>query len=336
LIELLVVIAIIAVLVGLLLPAVQKVREAANRLRCQNNLKQLALACHSYHDVNGWFPAGGKVVFNPSWTPDWAVDKGTWLVFTLPYMEQDNLYSKLPDLNTPDYNDLALDAERIVGILPIQLPYLRCPSDNFLPDNPLLTSYMGSCGPGLNTTGLCGPEPFAQYANGNAFGWGYDGSQATFTDTTDASQVPGMFGRQGVKINIAMVTDGTSNTLLMGEFLPGQNGEASDILDLTRDNHRGWYIWDSGNSYGTTIIPISYRSDIREPNVQDPGVPTTALCDPHHFQNWSVSTGFKSNHSGGANFAFADGSVHFLSQTIDVRTYQLMGCRNDGQVFTMP
>src|SRR2546423_4253363 len=97
LIELLVVIAIIAVLIGLLLPAVQKVREAANRMKCQNNLKQLGLAMHSYHDVNNIFPPGGRIVTNkPGGVDDsnnwWDADKGSWLVYTLPYMEQDNLF----------------------------------------------------------------------------------------------------------------------------------------------------------------------------------------------------------------------------------------------------
>jgi prepilin-type N-terminal cleavage/methylation domain-containing protein/prepilin-type processing-associated H-X9-DG protein len=337
LIELLVVIAIIAILIGLLLPAVQKVREAAARIKCANNLKQFGLACHSYHDVNALLPAGGEVYFDPSWNPS---NKGTWLVFTLPYMEQGNLYAKLPDLNTLGVpGDLALDAEKL-GVLPNTLPYLRCPSDDFMPSSKLLTSYMASAGPISNSAaGLCGtPGPFDQYANGNQFGWGYDGSQATFTDTTDPSQVPGIFGRQGIKVRFASVTDGLSNTLLIGEFLPGQNGEASDDLDLTRSNHRGWYIWDSGNAYGTTVIPINYRSDIRTPNTQDPswtGSPAqiAEVCGLHHFENWGVSTGFKSNHAAGANFVFADGSVHFIPASIDTRTYQLLGCRNDGQVF---
>src|SRR5438067_11611914 len=92
LIELLVVIAIIAVLIGLLLPAVQKVREAANRLKCQNNLKQLALACHSYHDANNYFPRGGTdYIANNNWDGD--VEKGSWHVYILPYMEQGAAYA---------------------------------------------------------------------------------------------------------------------------------------------------------------------------------------------------------------------------------------------------
>src|SRR5689334_24879589 len=99
LIELLVVIAIIAVLIGLLLPAVQKVREAAARMQCQNNLKQMGLACHNYHDVYNSFPSGSNQL--PLAVYDWSGDKGSWLVMTLPYMEQDNIYKTFPQLNVP-------------------------------------------------------------------------------------------------------------------------------------------------------------------------------------------------------------------------------------------
>src|SRR4030081_3663398 len=96
LIELLVVIAIIAVLIGLLLPAVQKVRESANRMKCQNNLKQLALAMHSYSDTNGAFAPGGWIGDRSG--NDWSDNRGSWLVHTLPYMEQVNIYKGIPNL----------------------------------------------------------------------------------------------------------------------------------------------------------------------------------------------------------------------------------------------
>src|SRR5260370_41586649 len=93
LIELLVVIAIIAVLIGLLLPAVQKIREAANRAQCSNNLKQLGLACHNYHDVNKAFPKGN--------VGTWGNDHGSWMFLVLPYMEQDNLYKRVTSVVGP-------------------------------------------------------------------------------------------------------------------------------------------------------------------------------------------------------------------------------------------
>src|SRR5262249_37105256 len=101
LIELLVVIAIIAILIGLLVPAVQKVREAAARIQCSNNLKQFGIACHSFHDVNGKLPPGG--ISNPpgSW---WTGNKGSWLLWTLPYMEQDNMWKSVPNIDVANYD----------------------------------------------------------------------------------------------------------------------------------------------------------------------------------------------------------------------------------------
>src|SRR5205823_1190085 len=130
LIELLVVIAIIGVLIGLLLPAVQKVRESANRMKCQNNLKQLGLACHSFHDTQGFFPQGtGKA---------WS----SWLFAILPNIDQGNLrqqVEQIPGYGGPNWtiNKAAQDpgSPGISTGFPVKITYFRCPSDDFEPDN---------------------------------------------------------------------------------------------------------------------------------------------------------------------------------------------------------
>src|SRR5262249_6714007 len=122
----------------------------------------------------------------------------------------------------------------------------------------------------------------------------------------------------GCQINMASATDGTSNTFLVGETLPYEHDH------LPWDN---WYAFNGGMSHCTTIIPINYRSD-----------QNASWCSPvdQYRGNWNISWGFKSKHSGGANFVMVDGSVHFVSQSIDHRIYQLLGCRNDGIGFPNP
>src|SRR5262245_43042814 len=223
LIELLVVIAIIAVLIGLLLPAVQKVREAANRMKCSNNLKQLGLACHSYHDVNGFFPPGGssQVAGNIGINRD----MGSFHVYLLPYMEQDNLLKQIdaaPGATNRGRIFKAFDA----GVLPKALPYGRCPSDDYN-QRAAVSNYVASMGPQC-VDGPCGAafSPNRIYCNGDAFmpSWGYPRS-ANYGDTTDVSRVRGMFNRQAAQINMAAVLDGLSNTILLGETLAAQNGD---------------------------------------------------------------------------------------------------------------
>src|SRR5438132_10439761 len=197
LIELLVVIAIIAILVGLLLPAVQKVREAANRMKCQNNLKQFGLACHNYHDTNGRLPPGGvapHVLGQPN--DSWQIDKGSWLIYTLPYMEGDNFYKQLTTLaalDNPDIDTFTAPGNGYIGglawqrkLVPQKLPYNRCPSDEYDINAPV-SNYVGSLGPQC-AVGPCGdywggPNPYQKYcgplSNGlqdpaNGVMWGYD------------------------------------------------------------------------------------------------------------------------------------------------------------------
>ncbi len=323
LIELLVVIAIIAILIGLLLPAVQKVREAAARMKCQNNLKQIGLALHSYHDVKGKFPPGGAMgtgtgaEYQP-WpgngnNGDWNSDQGNWIVYSLPYLEQDNLYKGInPRANV--YNSVH-GTVTANGALQVTPKYIRCPSDDFDP-NALVTNYVGSLGPQC-AIGPYGYDPNQQYCT-TAMGWGYTTS-ADHGNDWDSAGIRGMFNRLGANINMSSVTDGLSNTILVGESLPRHHDHLSG---------RAWWHYNSGGAaHCSTIVPINAKSD--GPN---------CTGDPNRScpSNWNVSWGFKSNHTGGVNFVFGDGSVRFISQSIDHRTYQLLGCRNDGLPVNLP
>jgi prepilin-type processing-associated H-X9-DG protein len=145
---------------------------------------------------------------------------------------------------------------------------------------------------------------------------GYTASD-THGNSTDASHIRGCFNRLGAKITLASITDGTSNTIMVGETLYRHH----DHLQVQR-----WWDYNGGASHCTTIIPINQQSDGTDCNDVKRNVP----------YNWAMSWGFKSNHTGGANFLFGDGSVRLVSQTIDHRTYQLLGCRNDGQAANLP
>jgi prepilin-type N-terminal cleavage/methylation domain-containing protein/prepilin-type processing-associated H-X9-DG protein len=321
LIELLVVIAIIAILIGLLLPAVQKVREAANRMSCQNNLKQLALAQHSYHDANGRFPTNIMGLNNNS---DWGNDRGSWLVYSLPYIEQDNLFKAVDWQNPNVYSPAAvfynLQNQSVWRNANIKI--FRCPSDDWNLEWKMC-NYIGSTGPQCSPGG-CGYDPYYGWCQpetsglgGGLAGMGYTWSP-DHGNTYTTSDIRGMYNRLGIKVNLAMVAgDGTSNTIMIGEALPEQHDHLWD---------GSWFQFNGGSAHSTTIIPINYRSDDQ------------ARCgNPVRSKgNWGVSWGFKSRHSGGANFAFADGSIRMLSESIDHRTYQLLGCRNDKQAVTMP
>jgi prepilin-type N-terminal cleavage/methylation domain-containing protein/prepilin-type processing-associated H-X9-DG protein len=330
LIELLVVIAIIAVLLGLLLPAVQKVREGANRVRCQNQLKQLALACHNYHDAHNLFPPGGKLLpldLNAD-DPGWAYDKGSYLVYTLPYMEQANLFAQIPRLYQPGYNSIAN-----CPALPTTLPYGRCPSDPYDPRAPVC-NYATSNGPQCVGNDCPGSvDTFLKYCNADDNGNPlipptYPGYAASpqFGYTLDPGQVRGMFNFFGARIDLASVTDGTSNTLLLGENLIEESGYLQVNPSLGPVH---WAMQVGGPVIATTIIPINHTTDYTEPDG------CTAAPDRYYY-NSIVVAGFKSKHPGGANFAFVDGSVHLVNQSIDHQTYQYLGCRNDGQVASLP
>jgi prepilin-type processing-associated H-X9-DG protein len=334
------VIAIIAVLIGLLLPAVQKVREAANRMKCSNNLKQFGIAMHAYHDAQGSFPPGGRFSQGLKDDGNWGASKGTWVVFVLPYIEQANIYNHLQKLDVPTFDSTGDLVKQ--GLLPVNLSIGRCPSDDYNPGKDAFVNYMVNIGPVCSNDNQCQIfQPFDRYCQPShsymgqpALGdWGYDSLEyrQKVGDRTDncfrTNCLPGMFGRMNGgpsgRISLKDVPDGTSNTLMMGETLPNQNGW---MIHQGTIAEGGWAFWDSVPLLVTTT-PINYYSgDLTYPcsgNLQH------AMHDAY---NENISMGAKSKHSNGANFCFADGTVHFISQTIDPETYAHLGCRRDGQV----
>jgi prepilin-type N-terminal cleavage/methylation domain-containing protein/prepilin-type processing-associated H-X9-DG protein len=332
LIELLVVIAIIAVLIGLLLPAVQKVREAASRLKCQNNLKQLALACHSYHDANGSIPPGGYQ--NPPWAGDnstwggqggWQYDKGSFHLYILPYMEQGNLFNRIAafDLNTPNVDTIT--RAMTAGVIPPPtIPYQRCPSDGTRSSDCNYSNYVGNGGTQdfSGSWSSCGYDPFSPlYCNGSKMtpphNWTCYGD--------DNGMFAYVIGPPTKPHGIADCIDGTSNTVVLGEIIVNSN------TYVQCNNSRGCWSSDGGFTINTPTIPLNF------PTTTLDQTPNQCVPDPKtNPYNLSVSSGFRSRHTGGVNFAFMDGSIHFVSQTIDQITLIRLCVRNDGEVVTLP
>jgi prepilin-type N-terminal cleavage/methylation domain-containing protein/prepilin-type processing-associated H-X9-DG protein len=362
LIELLVVIAIIAILIGLLLPAVQKVREAAARLKCQNNLKQLGLAIHNYEGVfNKIVPGGGAPPAGPSQNI-WGNDKGSWLIHALPYMEQTALSAKTEEY-AGSFND---NTKGIFGNwsgsepnrpFPAILPYGKCPSDGFEATNRNIVNYAGSMGPQCMWDGGCnqnGNQAEVQLwcnglrgatTNGNytpapnpastSLNLGYTGSPDNGGDPSTNTGAPyayfngpnsmlrGIMNRQGVRVTFTDVQDGLSNTIFLGEYLP----EFSSSIAYKPDGDQlGWWNSDSAVAKISTVMGINFRI----PKGQPANGCSSGSADTNRG-NW-VQDAFRSRHTGGANFCMGDGTVRFIRDSIDRRTFQLLGCRNDGQV----
>lgn len=334
LVELLVVVAIIGVLIGLLLPAVQKVRAAANRMRCANNLKQLGIACHAIHDRDGALPPGGIMLAATNVSTDPVGDKGSWLFYCLPFMEDDALFQKATNLTTPGVSSM------VAPITTTRLPWMACPADPFngqinrtttlansnyaASGGPMSGRFYGcpSCSPPITAC----TDPFTP-AYGNRPDLGYTSSPISARDNT-AAGLRGLFGRPDrvfptidkiIRFRFADVLDGTSNTLMLGETLPNENRYSVDGSSFTA-SPQGMIL--------TTIIPLNTRTPIPPSgNASDCNTWGTQI-----FGNWGYSAGFKSEHPGGVNFVFADGSVKFLPQNINMDTLQMLGCRNDNHV----
>lgn len=333
LVELLVVIAIIGVLVALLLPAVQQAREAARRMFCGNNLKQYGLALQSYHDIWKSLPLGNMAGDNWATTPMWATGQVGWQARILPQMEQGPLFDNLRwDLTTPVL-DPADGSMRIMygwdstvqtpkgwmRARQVQVPYARCSSDTS-PDSPdwAAASYTGSMG--SQNTYLAGDGACNIYVDPNQGHYQLLSNNANFGDAWTNNQLSGVFSRiQRFPMNLAAVTDGTSNTIAVGEMIPQCNAWATTGW---------WWVDGNGNAHASTSCPINLLTPCAgsQAIAQQRGYPF-----PQCFGNarHNLAWGFKSRHPSGAQFVFCDGSVHFISASVDYLTYQRLGGRAD-------
>lgn len=292
LIELLVVLAIIAILLGLLLPAVQKVREAASRMKCANNLKQMGLACHNYHDAQRSLPPGYLALISYSdgandTAPGWG-----WAAFLLPFLEQDNLYRQI-DFSQPVQNSLA--AQTV-------LPMFLCPSD-IVPTSPfpvtdLTLSPVATLAPS-SYAATCGPDA-SDVADPVGQGVFYRNSRTKLTD----------------------ITDGTSNTVLIGD--------------------RAW-AQALGAWAGAPSGAVMRAGTLNPWPLATGPAPTLVLAHNNWINIRTDADGglddFSSNHVMGVNLLFTDGSIHFIGSITGPGPvhddFQALGTRSGGEVIQM-
>ncbi len=332
LVELLVVIAIIGILVGLLLPAVQAAREAARRMQCSNNLKQIGLAMHNYESANKRFPPGAiaRVPTNtcPPQTGSGATRQNatgsTFTLAVLPYMEQTSLYNAF-DFGVPF-------ASRHVTVNPVnerngnlQFPALglggfetpsfyHCPSSARSGVGTVLLDYMGVMGGGDDCvkSGTC---PFGAQCQGGAGRLYWDNGILHINSKTGFGQIP----------------DGTSNTYMVGE---SKYMRKAGDLNVAATNYPAWNsgldvlnaVNTSAQTLAAAVLPINFGRVDR---------PSTA-----GGYDWNDSGQFMrlfgSYHVGGCQMVLGDGSVHFVSDNIDLTIHRSLGSANDGRVAGIP
>jgi prepilin-type processing-associated H-X9-DG protein len=289
-------------------------------MRCGNNLKQLGIALHMYYNDHGRLPPGGRCRSRSAtdpWQLDWGQDQGTWHIYCLPYLEQDNLWKKyMPFIHSDGNTPAWVSIQQAPAPWNEKSPkYLRCPSDDWDQETQSTSNYSGSLGPQCSI-GPCGYNPFqikCQTGTYPGIEWSPDHG-----NDIRAQFIRGCFNRLGAKIRLDDIIDGTSNTIMVGEVRPAEH----DHMPW----QGSWVHFNGGAAHVTTLPPINYKTD------------STQWCNPpdRSRTNWNIAWGFKSRHPAGANFLMGDGSVQHLSPYIDDRAYQYLGCRHDQQAISPP
>ena len=335
LVELLVVIAIIGILVALLLPAVSAAREAARKMSCSNNLKQIGLAMRTYHNTYGSLPHNGMY----SWTRQtnngqtWhGSSHGSPWVRLLPFLEQDPLYkafnftvsgrrASAPYRNWSIFETMTHTHSGVTHMNRTEiLPVLICPSADVDPYvhranyeiDPAISTYGYSMGAQRSNSwnNACTSYP------GNIFQTG----PSNHGNDGRGFRISGVFSRLAWAARFRDVSDGESQVIMVGELLPQKSDHYVN----------GWT--HANATWSLTTAPINFPIV----GVGDPGFswgrnnPPLNPRNCSHFKNWATSQGFKSQHKGGAQFVLVDGSVQFLSENIDYITYNRLGDRRDG------
>ena len=324
LIELLVVIAIMGVLIGLLLPAVQKVRDAAARAQCQNNLKQIGVALHDYHDSYNRFPPGyidGNT--NPASTPDNDVGPGWgWASILLPYVEQQNVYNQI------NFSQ-GVGIGSNVAVSLTSLKVFQCPTDPLQDPFPVYDSTF--------------TQPIATVAHGNYVGCNgwvecFNNAGGGYTGGVGNDGLPGNAGRAGDGLfyrnsrnRIADITDGTSNTIIAGER-SSNHAPATWTGAVTGGRCPAWMATQPPSPYSPPPGPPYDNADFDEALILSHGNATHMpsadypIFDPDTFYSMHAPRG--------ANFLFGDGSVHYLTNGIDPVIYQALCTIAGGEVTT--
>ncbi len=292
LIELLVVIAIIAILIGLLLPAVQKVREAAARMQCTNNFKQWGLAMHSYHDVVGHLPIGAT-----------GTPRHTWVVYLWPYIEQNALATQYgnPDAAGNDfYQPGHINQNLFTGLCAQKISLYYCPSDR----------------PGAYDT----HDGYYRCRGNYVVNWGIRTLPYTGSPADSPFDWPNNDNNNPRTTKLTDITDGTSSTLMMSEIIVALN-------DGDQNAH-GDFLNDDPTQPGTQFMTINTPNsgvDVTFCNTNnDPNAP----CQ----NGSPLQVAARSRHTGGVNTLFCDGSVHFEANGIGSLTWQYLGTMNGGEV----